>query len=172
MADGFKVELDDRELQQLLDRALQVTGDLTPAMKAIGEYMRRSTEGNFRGEHDPQGKPWKPLKVISYHLGYSLRKGKKTHTKAGLLTQAFQKYLAGRKILTESGDLRASIHYSADRTSVTIGSGKGYAAIHQFGGKAGRGNKVTIPARPFLGVGPRDRTAIVEELENYLRRAI
>lgn len=26
-----------------------------------------------------------------------------------------------------------------------------YAAIHEFGGKAGRGRSVTIPARPYLG---------------------
>ncbi len=33
-----------------------------------------------------------------------------------------------------------------------IGSPKKYAAIHQFGGMAGRGKKVRIPARPFIPV--------------------
>mgnify|MGYP001371984743 CR=1 FL=1 len=172
MADGFKVELDDRELQQLLDHALKATGDLSPAMKAIGEYMLLSTEENFAGEHAPDGTPWKPLKVLSYHLAWTVGRKKKTHTARGMLTKAFQSYLAGRKILTDSGELRGSIHYSADRTSVTIGSGKIYSAIHQFGGQAGRNRKVTIPARPYLGVGPGDRSEIVKTIDEYIARAL
>ncbi|WP_321367602.1 phage virion morphogenesis protein [uncultured Desulfuromusa sp.] len=172
MAESFSVRIEDDQVQQALNRALKATGDLTPAMKAIGEHLLRSTEENFRGEHEPDGTPWKPLKVLSYHLGYSIGKKKATHTKSGSLTAAFSKYLAGRKILTDSHELRNSIHYSASRTSVAIGSGKVYAALHQFGGKAGRGKKVTIPARPFLGIGPGDRQEILAELRNHLETAL
>ena len=49
-----------------------------------------------------------------------------------------------------------------------------YAAIHQFGGKAGRGRKVTIPARPFLPVKsdgsiyPAEQAEIIKALNEYL----
>ena len=45
------------------------------------------------------------------------------------------------------------------------------AAIHQLGGKAGRGHAVTIPARPFLGVTEQDTTYIGEKAQDYLESA-
>ncbi|MCF6267625.1 MAG: phage virion morphogenesis protein [Desulfuromusa sp.] len=172
MTESFNVRIEDDQLQRALNRVLKATGDLTPAMKAIGEHLLRSTEDNFRHEREPDGTPWKPLKVLSYHLGYKLRKKKATHTQSGSLTAAFSRYLAGRKILTDSHELRNSIYYNAGRTSVAIGSGKVYAAIHQFGGKAGRGKKVTIPARPFLGIGSGDRKEILATIADHLKIAL
>ena len=58
----------------------------------------------------------------------------------------------GLAILLDTGTLRNSILASPHRDSVTLGSVLEYAAIHQFGGMAGRGKKVRIPARPFLPV--------------------
>lgn len=59
-------------------------------------------------------------------------------------------------ILQRSGALKDSVQGDHDNKSVTIGAGSGaskdYAAIHQWGGKAGRGRKVTIPARPYLPI--------------------
>ena len=57
--------------------------------------------------------------------------------------------------------LAASVRTEHSDSTATIGAGAGksaaYAAIQQFGGQAGRGKKVTIPARPYLplvdGVG-------------------
>ena len=43
-----------------------------------------------------------------------------------------------------------------------------YAAIHHFGGKAGRGRKVTIPARPTLGLSADDQTAVAEIAGDWL----
>lgn len=59
----------------------------------------------------------------------------------------------GGKTLVDRGHLRDSITYNAaDPDFVEVGSNLVYAAIHQFGGKAGRGRKVRLPARPYLGV--------------------
>ena len=64
-------------------------------------------------------------------------------------------------ILQDTGVLRGSIRVYSDKSSVTIGAARvmtkagsplEYAAIHQFGGMAGRNRKVRIPARPFLPV--------------------
>nr|DAS37256.1 MAG TPA: virion morphogenesis protein [Caudoviricetes sp.] len=58
----------------------------------------------------------------------------------------------GGKILQLSGQLAGSISTSATNSFARIGSNKKYAAIHHLGGKAGRGRKVTIPARPYLPI--------------------
>ena len=50
----------------------------------------------------------------------------------------------------EGGQLAASIISKAGSDYALIGSNKVYAAIHHFGGWAGRNNKVHIPARPYL----------------------
>ena len=49
-----------------------------------------------------------------------------------------------------------------------IGTNVVYSAIHQFGGKAGRGKKVSIPARPFILLQEEDKKMIVEELAKYI----
>lgn len=51
-----------------------------------------------------------------------------------------------------SGNLRASVtsEQSASGLSVLVGPNTRYARIQEKGGKAGRGHKVTIPARPFV----------------------
>ena len=58
----------------------------------------------------------------------------------------------GGKILQLSGQLAGSISTGATNSFARIGSNKKYAAIHHLGGKAGRGRKVTIPARPYLPI--------------------
>lgn len=57
---------------------------------------------------------------------------------------------AGNKPLIRTGALMRSIRYDVARRKVTIGSPLPYAAIHQFGGKAGRRGQTRIPARPYL----------------------
>jgi phage gpG-like protein len=60
--------------------------------------------------------------------------------------------LANKKPLIDSGFLQQQIVPSSTPTSLTVSATPLYAAIHQFGGQAGRSHKVTIPARPFLPV--------------------
>lgn len=53
-----------------------------------------------------------------------------------------------------------------------VGTNEPYAAIHQLGGKAGRGRKVAIPARPFLILTPQDEADILEDIQDYFQRLI
>lgn len=146
----FTVTIDDRKVQERLQSMLRASADLEPVMKRFGEHLRRSSDDNFRAEQAPDGKPWK-------HLHPATLKSKRRRGKAGL------------KILSEGGNLRGNINYRTDRNSVTIGSPEPYAAIHQFGGKAGRGRAATIPARPFIGIGPDDRRELLQLLRDHLR---
>jgi hypothetical protein len=53
------------------------------------------------------------------------------------------------------GTLRRSVNFVLESDGLTVHIGPGgdaekYAAIHEFGGKAGRKHSVTIPARPYV----------------------
>jgi phage virion morphogenesis protein len=171
MAGTFiQVKIDDAEIRALLKQLAHQARGLAPAMKNIGEYLVRSTWERFDLQKDPEGKPWTPLAP-------STRERKKEP-----------------RILIESHQLRDTINYRADDRSVTIGSPKVYAAIHQFGGRTRahvikpRNKKAlnwpggkhpvgavnhpgsNIPARPFLGLSKEDREEIVEIIRDHLIR--
>lgn len=136
---------------QVISRA---ASDLTPPHKAIARYMHRRVQERFTGEHDPEGRRWEPLAATTY---YSSFHGRRFTKKRGRITKKFARYIANRKILTLSHQLRESITEEANKDGVVQGTNKAYAAIQQLGGKAGRGRKTSIPARPYLGVNDEDR---------------
>ena len=94
--------------------------------------------------------------------------------------------LEGRRpILHRSGALARSIDYAVSGMQAIVGSGLIYAAIHQFGGtilpkKGDRlsfriGNrqifarKVTMPARPYIGISADDQAELVQATVAHLR---
>jgi phage virion morphogenesis protein len=171
----IQVEINDREVRDLLTRLRDRAQDLTPAMQAIGAFYERSVVENFKAQTAPDGTPWTPLAEVTLHLGLARHKGWK---KDGYLSAKGKRYLTGKRILWERGDLEGSVHSQAGKTSVAIGTGGHipYAAIHQFGGKAGRGKKVTIPARPYLALNrgtemdlaEKDRTMVINVIRARL----
>ena len=52
----------------------------------------------------------------------------------------------------KTGTLRRSVNFQIDSDGMTLRVGPNvvYAAIHEFGGWAGRGRKTYIPARPYV----------------------
>ena len=74
--------------------------------------------------------------------------------------------------LVNSERLMESITSEYNNDEVIVGTNEPYAAIHQFGGKAGRGRKVEIPARPFLILTPQDEADILEDVQGYFQRLI
>ena len=81
------------------------------------------------------------------------------------------KYRVG-KPLTDTGRLRGSISEYSDNDSAVVGTNSIYAAIHNFGGKAGRGHAVTIPARPFMVLTPQDEEDIIDDVQTYFQKLI
>jgi len=67
------------------------------------------------------------------------------------------------------GDLAASITSKYDDNSAVVGTNKVYAAIHQFGGDAGRNKKVKIPARPYLKLTEKDFEEINYTIIKFLK---
>ncbi len=167
----IKVAIDDAKVTGLLDRLKARTRDLTPAMRIIGETIRSSVIKNFMEGGRPNR--WKPTKVLSTYLSYTMRKTKsgnhkRAYTLGGGLTKAFERYTAGKKTLIDTGRLKNSVTSRAYPGKAIVGTNVVYAAIHQFGGMAGRGRKVKIPIRPFLMVQDEDWPVIRRTIEKYL----
>lgn len=74
--------------------------------------------------------------------------------------------------LVDTENLMNSITSYYDNNVAEVGTNEPYAAIHQFGGKAGRGRKVDIPARPFLVLTPQDEDDILEDVQAYFRSIV
>lgn len=101
---------------------------------------------------------------------------------------------AGTSTLYQTGALARSIDYLVQGMQVVVGApaepraGKPYAAIHQFGGtivpksadalafviggQFVRTKKVTIPARPYLGVSAANAQEITGAAARFIRKAL
>lgn len=129
-----------------MQRLSRRTGNLLPVMRRVTGIMMDEVEENFA----QQGRPrWKALAESTIERREKLG------------------YWPG-KILQMRGELVASIQERPTADSASLTTNRRYAAIHQFGGQAGRGRKVTIPARPYLVISPAGISNIVDAIEKYL----
>ncbi len=78
----------------------------------------------------------------------------------GTVTKQVKRHLSEVKRATPPGRkypafqtgalFRSVTHKAINGPGVKIGPNTAYAAINEFGGKAGKGGKTTIPARPYV----------------------
>lgn len=170
MAGAFiEIKTDDLAVRRAFDRLAAAGRNPQPVLRDIGEYLLTSVEERFDGEHGPDGAKWTPLADATL---YRWMGGASSLTKRGNTKVSAIRRLAGKKILTgETHNLRKII-YQVVGTGLSVGTDQKYGAIHQFGGKAGRGLASTIPARPYLGFSDRDNAMIESIVSRYLQRAI
>ncbi len=122
---------------------------------ALGEEAVTQVKVEFEEGRDPYGEAWRPLANAT--LKSSPRR-------------------IGGKILLDSGRLRRSFNRVAMPGGFAVESNVKYAAIHDFGGMAGRGRKVKIPRRQILpsreptGLGRRWETAFRKVSGTLVRR--
>lgn len=126
---------DDRDAQALFQRISGAGKDTGSLLGKLAFALTERVRLTFHDQADPWGTPWAPLS-------------------ARTLMRRRDGGRAGASILRDTGQLLASItsamtHGTAD---IRIGFADRPATIHQFGGKAGRGHKVTIPARPMMPI--------------------
>ena len=141
-----RVEIESSALNAAFERLAAVLASPSAAMDQIGRYLVASTLRRFERERAPDGSPWlKSARALA----------------------------EGGQTLTDTGRLRGSIAHTVagGGRAVEVGSKVLYAAIHQFGGRAGRGRRVTLPARPYLGIDDRDRDAIARIVSRALEGA-
>jgi phage virion morphogenesis protein len=147
--------------------------DLTPVTRDIATELKQSTRQRFLDGQDPEGRAWRALSLATLITGYKRTGRKRVFTKRGVATRAFARHQARRRILMKQGmrgGLMGSIASEGTHDSAIVSANKRYAAIHQLGGRAGRGRKVHIPARPYLGVSRQDEDALKRLVSRYLSR--
>lgn len=156
------VSVDDVEARLALQRLALRARDLTPVMTVVGQTIRTSVVKNFEAGGRPR---WPRTKSLSVYLSRKIAGKDVTSTRGRRnLLRAQQ----GKQTLVDTARLMKSISVKAGRDSVAVGTNVIYGPIHQLGGKAGRGKKVTIPARPYLAVQPEDWTEIGRLLVRHL----
>lgn len=143
------IRVEDEGFRDALTRLLQRSANLQPVFAEIGSSLLAATEDRFEAETGPDGQPWA------------------AHSAATLSRRG-----SSAKKLRDRNHLYQSLTYAAGRLQAAVGTNRAYARIHQLGGKAGRGRKVTIPARPYLGVNADDRRMISEILTDHLATAV
>ena len=169
----IEINISDSLFDAELKKRIAKCDDLSAPMKIIGTHMVNSVRENFVAQGRP--KAWQPLSIATM---FNYIGGNRAFTKKGEMRKPAQRKLAGKKILITqgmAGGLMGSIHYVADKTSVAIGTDKPhglYGAIQQFGGPAGRGLKVIIPARPYLVVQEQDKTVILNAVKEHIKSAV
>lgn len=99
----------------------------------IGEYFKGDIQDNFDRQRLFDGKPMQQSQAAIDRAG---------------------------KTLKHKGHLYGSYTFQLEGAGLAIGSNSIYAAIHHFGGETGRGHKTKLPARPVMGVGPRQERRI------------
>lgn len=147
----IKTTLDKEELAKataLLERLHQRSSNIAGGLKRVGTALLETQNARFHSETDPYDKPWTKLS------GATLKKRKK-----GKAT-----------ILRLSGGMMRSGSRQVSGTTLRVGVDKEYAAVHQFGATitTKSGKAFTVPARPFVGFGPKDELATKEAIEKWL----
>ena len=145
---GLTYKWDDAGVQKRLKTMIDQCKDFTPLFEIIEEIGITSIKKNF----EEYGRPgWPELAAPT------MEQRKKAGSWPG-------------KILVRSGAL-SNISSDITDDSVIWSPGPGtekYAAIHNFGGMAGRGKKVKIPKREYLMLQEEDKFEIMAAVTDHV----
>lgn len=144
----------DDQVSASLARLAKTYVRIDPVLDEIGSMLVTETQMRFEEEKDPEGKKWDDLE-------------ESTKAKRGRVGKK-----GTARILRDQGDLYDSVtHQVRHGVSVSVGVTRTYGRIHQLGGNAGRGRKVKIRARPYLGVSEAGRKEIIAIIDERLGEA-
>lgn len=158
----YQITVDDRQINAALNRLLALGQNPSEVMRDIASYGENSTRDRFKTGTGPDGNAWQPSRRVQER---------------------------GGKTLVDSNRLLSSITSQSGADFAEWGTNVIYAAIHQVGGeiraKTARGlffkvadgtarrvKKVTIPARPYLGINADDEAHIVDIINQHLQEAV
>jgi len=118
----ISVTIDARDVLAAIERVRERISAGRVAYEGIGASLKDNIRLGFVDSMSPYGETWLPLK---YRIGQPL---------------------------VDTGRLRDSITHQSSDNGVSVGTNVAYAAIHQFGGMAGRKKAAAIPARPYMPI--------------------
>ena len=157
---GIRLEGDVKSFKQQLEKISSI--DKRKLNTNLAQVVRTSTLERFKTGKDPDGVKW---------------------------TESTRVKEIGGKTLVDTGGLKKALQTKADSSGFAFGTNLKYAATHQFGdkdrlirAKNARGLhfrvggnwitvkavKVTIPARPYLGISDEDISEIGATIEDFL----
>jgi phage virion morphogenesis protein len=150
------MRVDMRGLHRLADRIARLGDmDTRPLMDELGAAVVSQTQHRIDSEKtDPDGKPWE---------AWSDSHAKTRHQ--------------GQSLLMGFGALNDSIEHIMGITGdhVEVGSNLVYAAAHQYGldmTVVSNRRRITIPARPYLGISFENEEDLVALVDNYVDRQL
>lgn len=150
---GAAIEIIPSGLEALngrIDRLLKGLKNPTPMLWALAKEGEEQTHRRIvEDKHGPNGEIW-PEWSPAYRATRHENQDK----------------------LDATGDLIKSLTAFADAQTAGWGTNVTYAAIHQFGGKAGRKHTAEIPARPYFGVSNENLKELLDIAESWLDRLL
>ena len=157
---GVRIEGDIRKLYKRLSKL--ENNDMRRVNAVLAEAIRASTLDRFRNEEAPDGTKWKPTKRTS-----TSTRREKILTNTGRLRRSINSKSDRRGFAVGTNVKYAATHQFGDDSRelgpLTIRAKKGKALMFNIGGKDIfvkkvhiPSLKVSIPARPFLGISEED----------------
>jgi len=158
---GARFTMDFSKINSVLGKAVSAINERQEMADTIGGQLVNATTERFDKGITPEGKSWKESARAEAEDGQTL---------------------------ADTGRLKNSIVYEASPVAVAVGTGVEYAAIHQFGGtiKPKRAKalkfmtptgwvtakKVTMPARPYIGINQEDIDEAAETIRLFMERGL
>lgn len=161
---GTSITIEDSAVVDALGRLYAAAGDLSPALKNIGEYETRVTKQRFIDEKDPDGIAWKDLNPLyaKTKKGPGKLRGE-TRSLSQIVYQA-----ANDNVEIGSNEVHARIHNEGG----TIVPKNAAALVFSMGGQTFKVKSVTIPRRQFLGFSQADIEEIRAIIEDHFEMAM
>lgn len=174
----IEISLDADDALQKLIKIKARMEDMTPINKEISEKMVKSTQLNFKTQGERLGKRWKELAPAT--IRQRSRAEVRVRNEAGKYSRYKKGKKAGQyktrkvkptwpgKILIISGQLLGSVIAYYGKDYAGAGTNKVYGRIHQEGGKAGKGRRITIDPRPYFGLNEQDK----EDIRRFVAKQV
>lgn len=179
---SFTIEVKSDAVQALLAKLASRAGGLEPVLDSIGAGIVERTQRRFETSTGPDGVKWKPNSAATLAMLTARISGQKSKVKKdGSLNAAGQRAYSNKKPLIDTGELKSWIKHKASGNALIVSTSEAtsdYGAIQQWGGKAGRGHKVTIPARPYLPIYqdgtlyPDEEATVLAALNHFLMEGL
>ncbi len=143
------IEINTSDLERKMRGVVLGLQQPAELMADLSEVMYNEVIKNF----EMQGRPsWKKLSPVTL----AKKKGNRKLQEGG----------------ANSEDLIGSFEARVEGNTAVVSNAVTYAAIHNFGGKAGRGLKVDIPARPFMTIPASGRQALADACADFLESLV
>lgn len=130
--------------------------DTRPLLEDIGDVLLLNIDRRFEEGRGPDGTPWKKT-----------ARGGQTLVDTARLRNSFDKRVEAQSVSAGTNVIYAPTH----QHGATIKPKRAKVLAFTIGGKAVFAKEVTIPARPFLGIGEEDTKGIRGAIADFIRTA-